>query len=311
MINNLPPPTNKQAIGWPWTEEGESYPPTLPDGSPWPKISIVTPSYNQASFIEETIRSVLLQNYPNLEYILIDGASKDGSMEIIQKYAPWLSYWVSEPDQGQSNAINKGFAKATGQILAWINSDDYYQPGALRTAAEVLYKSPKSLAAGAGVMVDASTHLKGKHLSSRIQRADLFYEAATIIQPCAFWTKDLWNVVGPLDEGLYYVMDYDLWLRMFNKADNVFFRDEILSHIYLHPNQKSQFPGNAAYTQELCSVSLRGAYQRGEKLGFWLMKMWTRRFFSAVKTRKLYKLKGSDFHRAITKAYFHGNYKIV
>lgn len=101
----------------------------------WPKISIVTPSYNQGEFIEETIRSVLLQNYPNLEYLVIDGGSTDKTLDILKKYAPWLYYWVSEKDQGQADAINKGFDKASGQILAYLNSDDLYLPGTLHTVA--------------------------------------------------------------------------------------------------------------------------------------------------------------------------------
>jgi len=115
-LKDLPsPPHGKK--GWPWTEETPPLPDTMPDGRPWPRISIVTPSYNQAEFIEETIRSVLLQGYPDIEYIIIDGGSTDGSVKIIKKYEPWLTYWVSEPDRGQSHAINKGMKRATGEIL--------------------------------------------------------------------------------------------------------------------------------------------------------------------------------------------------
>ncbi|HEX3883730.1 MAG TPA: glycosyltransferase family 2 protein [Stellaceae bacterium] len=119
-----PPPAGK--TGWPWTVETPQLPPARPDGSPWPRISIVTPSYNQGQFIEETIRSVLLQGYPDLEYIIIDGASTDQSVDIIKKYQPWLTHWVSEKDRGQAHAINKGFARASGQIGAYLNSDDWY-----------------------------------------------------------------------------------------------------------------------------------------------------------------------------------------
>jgi len=116
-LEELPaPPQGK--FGWPWTEESPQLPEKQPSGKPWPKISIVTPSYNQADFIEETIRSMLLQGYPNLEYIIIDGGSTDKSVEIIQKYEPWLSYWVSESDRGQTHAVNKGFAMCKGEILA-------------------------------------------------------------------------------------------------------------------------------------------------------------------------------------------------
>ena len=106
-------------------------PDSLPDRRPWPRVSIVTPSYNQSEFIEETIRSVLLQGYPNLEYIILDGASTDGSVDIIRKYAPWLAYWVSEPDRGQTHAINQGWRYATGNIVTYINSDDCYLQGTI------------------------------------------------------------------------------------------------------------------------------------------------------------------------------------
>ena len=122
-LQDLPaPPEGK--TGWPWTEQTEVLPDKMPDGSDWPRISIVTPNYNYGHFIEETIRSILLQGYPNLEYIIIDGASTDNSIEIIKKYEKWVSYWVSEKDTGQSNAINKGLERCTGEFFNWINSDD-------------------------------------------------------------------------------------------------------------------------------------------------------------------------------------------
>ncbi len=137
--------------GWPWTAEGPSLLQTMPDGAPWPRISIVTPSFNQGQFIEETIRSVLLQGYADLEYIVIDGGSTDGSVGIIKKYKRWLTYWVSEPDRGQSHAINKGFARATGGVLAWLNSDDLYAPGALRKVGMLLAGEENALLAGSAI----------------------------------------------------------------------------------------------------------------------------------------------------------------
>ena len=126
------PPKGK--TGWPWTEETD---PAIYDTNiDWPKISIVTPSYNQGQFIEETLRSILLQNYPNIEYIIMDGGSTDETVAILKKYAPWITHWVSEQDRGQTHAINKGFKKVTGPITNWINSDDVFLPNAFFSVAQ-------------------------------------------------------------------------------------------------------------------------------------------------------------------------------
>lgn len=135
-----PPPLGKE--GWPWGANPEKVPSLTQCGKPWPKISIVTPSYNQGPFLEETIRSVLLQGYPNLEYIIMDGGSTDNSVEIIKKYEPWLTSWVSEKDNGQADAIHRGFMMATGELIAWQNSDDYYLPGALHAVARAYLNTP-------------------------------------------------------------------------------------------------------------------------------------------------------------------------
>ena len=118
--------------GWPWTVETSQLADTMPDGRPWPRISVVTPSFNQGQFIEEAIRSVLLQGYPNLEYIIVDGGSTDALIDIIRRYTPWISSWFSERDDGQSDAINKGLGVATGEIVSWLNSDDLVTPDAFQ-----------------------------------------------------------------------------------------------------------------------------------------------------------------------------------
>lgn len=118
-------------VGWPWTEETDPQIYQIYKDYEWPKISIITPSFNQGIFIEETIRSVILQNYPNLEYIIIDGGSKDQTVEVVKKYEPWLTYWVSELDEGQTDAINKGLSISTGEVINWINSDDILAAKAL------------------------------------------------------------------------------------------------------------------------------------------------------------------------------------
>ena len=129
-LSQLPEPPNGKT-GWPWTEESLRLPEHRREGDSWPRISVITPSFNQAQFIEETIRSILLQGYPNLEYFIMDGGSTDGSVEIIKKYSPWLSYWISEKDNGQSDAINRGLKMASGDFATWINSDDLLAKNAL------------------------------------------------------------------------------------------------------------------------------------------------------------------------------------
>src|SRR5271166_5725136 len=129
-LAELPPPPSGKT-GWPWTVETAQLPDTMPNGHPWPCISIVTPSYNQGEYIEETIRSILLQGYPNVEYIIMDGGSTDGTVDTVQRYKRWLMHWESAPDLGQAHAINKGLQRCTGALFNWINSDDFLSRCAL------------------------------------------------------------------------------------------------------------------------------------------------------------------------------------
>jgi len=180
-----------------------------------PLVSIVTPSYNQAKYLEATIRSVLSQEYPHIEYIVVDGGSIDGSVEIIQKYKNEIAWWVSEPDQGQTAAINKGFAHANGDILAWLNSDDTYLPGAVSEAVAFLISNPKiGLVYGDTNFIDAQGKVIGKFNAQQTSYQRLRRGGVFIPQQAAFWRSDLWRKVGPLDPGYYFAMDYDLWVRL-------------------------------------------------------------------------------------------------
>lgn len=228
-------PPNK--TGWPWTEETPQLPDSPLQEPPWPRISIVTPSYNQAQFLEETIRSVLLQGYPNLEYIIIDGGSTDGSTEVIRKYEPWLTYWVSEPDKGQGHAINKGFERATGEIFGWLNSDDSYFPATLNAVTDNL-KETVGMVTGAAVERDLLTG-KSKEIHKERTADELLYLRRTILQSSTFWNAELWNICGSIDEDYDFALDYELWLRMFWHTDSITYLDYPLSYINVHPNQKT------------------------------------------------------------------------
>ncbi|MBB4062108.1 glycosyltransferase family 2 protein [Salinibacter ruber] len=239
------PSPSRESEGWPWTERGKPVPETHPDGDSWPKISVVTPSYNQGAFIEQTIRSVLLQGYPNLEYIVIDGGSDDESVEIIRKYEDWIDYWVSEADRGQSHAINKGFAQASGDIYAWLNSDDYYLPDTLRLFGEAVNESPEAvLWAGACLEVDPDgeprQHLPPRNLdTSDLQRAVAdWWEVAFFHQPASCMSAEAFHRVGEVDEELRFAMDVDLWIRLANEGDFIALEDTV-AHANMHEGIKS------------------------------------------------------------------------
>jgi len=180
-----------------------------------PLVSIVTPSFNQAPYLEATIRSVLEQDYPNLEYIIVDGGSTDGSLEIIRRYAHRLAWWVSEKDRGQTDAINKGFARAKGEILAWLNSDDTYQPGAVSEAAAFLQSRPEvGLVYGEANFIDENGHVIGHFPAAQTNYRRLRRGYVHIPQQAAFFRAELWRKVAPLDPSFYFAMDYDLWVRL-------------------------------------------------------------------------------------------------
>lgn len=179
------------------------------------RVTVVTPSFNQAPYLEQTIRSVLDQDHPDLEYIIIDGGSTDGSADIIRRYQDRLAWWVTEPDRGQTDAINKGFARATGEILAWLNSDDTYEPGAVREAAEFLAANPEiGMVYGEANFIDAEGRVIGRFNARQTDYDRLMRGAVYIPQQAAFFRRSIWKQVGPLDPDFYFAMDYDLWVRI-------------------------------------------------------------------------------------------------
>ena len=212
-LTDLPPPPPGK-IGWPWTEESPQLPDTMPDGSAWPRVSIVMPSYNQGQFIEETIRSVLLQGYPDLEYAIMDGGSSDGSVDIIRKYEPWLASWCSEQDNGQADAINKGWQRATGDLLGWINSDDILTPGSIATAVRYLKEHPHvGFVFGDLERIDAQGRRFGLTTYKEFDLLEIVKNAGWISQPGNLFRRTVFERVGPLDISLHFMMDFDYWLR--------------------------------------------------------------------------------------------------
>jgi glycosyltransferase involved in cell wall biosynthesis len=180
-----------------------------------PKISVVTPSYNQAAFLERTITSVLDQGYPELEYIIIDGGSTDGSVDIIQRYASRLAYWVSEPDRGQSEAINKGLQRATGEWVAWQNSDDVYYPGAFYSLVREVRRSPQVDLITANIMLIDSDgqEIRDLHFVRPTHKA-LLAEGMVLSNQAAFWRRRVHRDIGWLDERMHFSFDYEWFLRL-------------------------------------------------------------------------------------------------
>jgi glycosyltransferase involved in cell wall biosynthesis len=222
------------------------------DSRSWPLISIVTPSYNHANFIEETIRSVLLQGYPNLEYIIIDGDSSDGSVEIIKKYSPWLAYWVSERDRGQSHAINKGFANARGEVVAWLNSDDVLQEHSLAMIGRYFAQNPTcEFLAGRSEMRDVSgtkTFWRVENLPRSLAQLLEYPLGRYLAQPSVFFRRCVLDRVGPLDERLQYAMDLDLWLRMAEHYQ-IEILPQTLSWMRIHESAKTIRDGVQVYSE--------------------------------------------------------------
>ncbi len=180
-----------------------------------PKVSIVMPSFNQAHYLEASIQSVLAQDYPEIEFILIDGGSKDGSLEIIRRYAKHFAWWVSEKDKGHADGLNKGFAHATGQVLAWLNSDDTYFPGAVAEAVACLQAHPEvGMVYGDCDLIDDEGRTIGNFASKQTDYHRLLRGSVHIPQATTFFRADLWRQVGPLDLGLFFSFDYDLWVRL-------------------------------------------------------------------------------------------------
>lgn len=204
-----------------------------------PSVSIVTPSFQQVEYLEQTIRSVLAQDYPDMEYIVVDGGSTDGSVDVIRRYENQLTAWVSEPDAGQTDAINKGFSMASGEILAWLNSDDLLYPGAVSAAVDYLQANPEiGLVYGDADYINEEGEVIGRFPAAQTDYRRLMRGYVHIPQQAAFFRAAIWDKVGPLDPSFYFAMDYDLWVRIAAVAP-IHYRPECWAAFRLHQTAKS------------------------------------------------------------------------
>lgn len=234
-VKDLPaPPAGKR--GWPWTVGTKPLPMQQSNGLPWPKLSIVTPSYNQGQFLEATIRSVLLQGYPNLEYIIIDGGSSDESVAIIQKYERFLTFWVSEPDDGQTAAINRGLERSTGDYLGWLNSDDLYTKGAFGKAIGAFLKHPESIVVhGNRILLDADDRVFGCAPLPAFNPPETGF---IVCSETAFWRRSVMDLHGQLNPDFRFAMDLEFFSRLFLQGPFTKL-DDYLGYFRCHAASKS------------------------------------------------------------------------
>jgi glycosyltransferase involved in cell wall biosynthesis len=226
-----------------------------------PLVSIITPSFNQAEYLEETIQSVLNQDYDRIEYIIVDGGSTDNSLNIIRKYESELAIWISEEDLGQTDAINKGFALANGEIFAWLNSDDTYLPGAVSEAVGYLLENPHvGMVYGKAYYIDEQSRRVALYPAGPTDHKGLRRGINTIPQQTMFFRSSLWNMVGPLDTSYYYAMDYDLWTRISGVAP-IAFHDEFMANFRLQNKSKSMMEARRCWP-EMMRVHFRDGGSR-------------------------------------------------
>lgn len=241
-ITELPLPPDGRT-GWPWTVESARLPDVTPDGVPWPRVSVVTPSYNQGLFLEETIRSVLLQGHSDLEYIIMDGGSTDNSVEVIRKYARWITYWESKPDGGQADAINKGLAISTGDAFQFINSDDLLARNTLAIVAPALLDN--DVAAGAVATFDQECEIAYyTPICCNLETAALLNVArhapsCTYHQPGVWLRREHLTTLGGFDISYRYCFDAHLFIRHSEHWPKTFYTEETLAHFRTHANSKS------------------------------------------------------------------------
>jgi glycosyltransferase involved in cell wall biosynthesis len=225
------------------------------------KVSVITPSFNQADYLEDTILSVLNQNYPNLEYIIVDGGSSDASLDIIHKYEKHLSWWVSEKDNGQSAAINKGFRKSSGEIICWINSDDLLLPDTLQLVSDEFQNCPGSWLTGNCITINPKGEEVGQYLNELPENTfdwiNLFARGFSyaVLQPSTFWRREIFDSVGFLNEKYNYSFDHEFFFRIFKAYGKPLTISRNLSAFRIHGNSKTSI-NNKAFINEHKKMAL-------------------------------------------------------
>jgi glycosyltransferase involved in cell wall biosynthesis len=238
-----------------------------------PKVSIIIPSFNQGQFLEASIRSVLEQDYPNIECIVVDGGSKDNSVEIIKKYQDHFAWWVSEKDKGHAAALNKGFSHATGDILAWLNSDDIYFPGAVSEAVSVLQsRSEAGMVYGDADLIDDSGETVGQFGSKQTSYRQMLRGSVHIPQATTFFRADVWRKIGPLDLSLFFSFDYDLWVRI-AKVSQVLYIPKRWAKFRIHGEGKTIVNDDRCYPDMLRVLEREG----GSWLSWLRLRMYARK----------------------------------
>ena len=245
--------------------------------SPTPKVSIITPSYNQGRFLEAAIRSVLAQTYPNIEYILVDGGSQDESIEIIHKYEARFAWWASEKDRGHADALNKGFAHAGGEILAWLNSDDVYDPQAVAEAVAALQQHPEvGMVYADASLIDDTGAVVGQFAARQTDYRRLLRGSVHIPQATTFFRADLWRQLGPLDLSLFFSFDYDLWVKI-ARVSRLLYVPRRWAQFRIHEDGKTLLNDDRCYPDMLRVLAREG----GGWLSWLRLRMVARKLFYA------------------------------
>ena len=254
-------------------------------------VSIVTPSYNQSRYLEQTIKSVLSQAYSQIEYVIVDGGSTDGTQDIVKKYEQSLAWWVSEKDAGQTDAINKGFSHAKGDILAWINSDDTYEPGTVSAVVKYLQEHPEVGMVYADCnYIDEAGQVIGKFSAAQTNYRLLRQGYTHIPQQTMFFRADLWRQVGPLDPSFYFAMDYDLWTRLAAWTE-IKYVPQTWANFRLHTSGKTILADDRCWP-EMIRVHYRDG---GSFFSVIVAKYYLRKLLSPVWNRRRHKMLKPDF----------------